>query len=32
MRGDGDVHLGSCEGATCGGAAGGRAGLYAVYE
>jgi hypothetical protein len=26
------VHLGACEGAMCGGAAGGRAGLDAVYE
>jgi hypothetical protein len=31
-RGEGYVHLGACEGAMCGGAAGGRAGLDAVCE
>jgi hypothetical protein len=32
MRVDGGVHTGACEVAMCGGAAGGRAGLDAVYE
>ena len=32
MRGDGGVHSWACEGAMCGGAGGGRAGLDAVYE
>jgi hypothetical protein len=31
MRGDGGVHSRACEGAMRGGAAGGRAGLDAVY-
>jgi hypothetical protein len=32
MRGEGSVRSVACEGATCGGAAGGSAGLDAVYE
>jgi hypothetical protein len=32
MRVDGGVHTWACEGARCGGAAGGRAGFDAVYE
>jgi hypothetical protein len=31
-RGEGGVQLGACEGAVCGGAAGGHAGFDAAYE
>jgi hypothetical protein len=32
MQGDGGVQSGACEGAMCGGAVRGRAGLDAVYK